>query len=301
MKWSALIIVKVCLLSGCLLAPVAQAKAASKADEAVEVIRHYQKAFRFEYHLELLELVLSETEDEFGPYRLQPVPEDVPEVSEARGVRMLDRGDIDLVFLSTSIDREEQFHPVRIPLLKGLLGFRLLLINESHQPQYSEVLSLTELRDEFWMGFNPHWVDYDIYKANDFNIISSVQYDELFSMLNAGRFDFIPRGVNEIWRELAYFTPSHPNLSIEQELVLYYPYPVYFFVDPDNDRLHERLTRGLEKLQEDGRFHELLKAHFEDDVTLARLNERRLFELDNPTLPDKDLAEDMKWWLEQAR
>ncbi len=268
-------------------------------DESVTVIRHYQKAFRYEYHLELLNLVLSATEDEFGPYRLQPVPEEGPEVSEARGVRMLERGLIDVVFLSTSRGREERFRPVRTPLLKGLLGFRLLLIDQSNQHRFSNVSSLSSLKSDFKLGFNPHWVDYGIYEANGFKLANSVQYEELFSMLTAGRFDFFPRGVNEIWQEHAYFSSIYPSLEVEQELALFYPYPVYFFVDHENDQLHERLTRGLEIIEEDGRFRELLRDHFQEAVTKANLNERRLFELENPLLPDGAPAEEMNWWMKQ--
>ncbi len=263
----------------------------------VTEIRHYQQEFRYNYHLKLLDLVLSVTEDEFGPYRLTPVPEGGPEVAEARGVRMLANDEIDLVFLSTSREREDMFLPVRVPLLKGLLGFRLLLINPLDQPRFSDVTTLSDLTEDFRLGFNPHWVDYRIYENAGFDMVSSVSYDELFAMLDAGRFDIFPRGVNEVWQELIFFRSAHPNIDVERELLLYYPFPVFFFVRPENDQLRERLYRGLELIQEDGRFQKLLMRHYQPFVEKARLPQRRLIELENPTLPKDINVPDRDWWL----
>ncbi|MFE8072424.1 hypothetical protein QQM79_15305 [Marinobacteraceae bacterium S3BR75-40.1] len=273
------------------------AKGLALPDETATTIRYYQKAFRYQYHRALLKLVLSATEDKYGPYRMQPFPATGKEVSEARGLDLLEDGIIDVVFLSTSREREAKFRPVRIPLLRGILGYRLLMIRRERQAVFAKVRTLDELRAEFIAGFNPQWADYPIYAANRIALVDTAAYSNLFGMLVGSRFDYIPRGVNEIWEELAHFRTRFPDLAVESHLALYYPFPVYFFVRRDNEALAKRLETGLNRIKQNGRFAQLFWQYHGEAIARAKAGSRLIFLLDNPTLPEDTPAIDMSWWL----
>lgn len=64
-------------------------------------------------------------------------------------------------------------------------------------------------------------------------------------MLNHDRFDFLPRGVNEIFEEYALRKDLLENVIIEPHLALYIPGATYVFVSPKYPELAERLEIGL--------------------------------------------------------
>ena len=261
-----------------------------------DTLNYFQTGFRFAYHRALLQATLDVTDDVYPATELKAYP-DQGEVPEARGLHFLEKGQIDVVFLSTSRERESRFLPVRMPLLRGLLGLRLLLINQQDQADFAATVDLERLKSRFKMGFQPQWVDYGIYQDNGFGVVTETGYEPLFAMLAEKRFDFFPRGVNEIYDELAYFRPVHPSLTIEETIALYYPYPVYFFVNRANTALAARLQLGLERLKANGDFQRLFDRHYGEAIAKAQLSRRRLFVLRNSTLPAHTPQVDSSWWL----
>ena len=69
------------------------------------------------------------------------------------------------------------------------------------------------------------------------------------------RFDYFPRGLYEVWGEQK--VNADKNLVIEDSLMLYYPAPIYFFVNKKNVALANRIERGLRIAMQDGSFDKL--------------------------------------------
>jgi len=101
---------------------------------------------------------------------------------------------VDIIWTVTSKTRERQLLPIRIPLLKGLLGHRVLIIRKKEKRIFSAVLNLEDLQ-QFTAGQGHDWPDVKILQANGINVSTASTYDGLFSMLQAARFDFFPRGI----------------------------------------------------------------------------------------------------------
>ena len=78
----------------------------------------------------------------------------------------------------------------------------------------------------------------------------------MFKMLAAKRFDYMIRGAEEIWSELELH--SNSPFMAEENLLIHYTLPVYFFVNPNNTQLATRLKTGLEIAQKDGSLKQLL-------------------------------------------
>lgn len=251
---------------------------------------------RYGEYIDLLRAALDTTVASDGPYTLQSSG---LVMNEARFFEEAARGrSVNVVWGATSSAREKALLPVRIPLSKGLLGYRLFLIRKADQPRFDPVRTTADLRSfSFGLGFA--WGDIPIYRAAGFKVQISL-YEQLFPMLAGGRFDVLSRGVNEIFDEVARIARSEPDLAIERHLVLHYPYPFYFFVSPQQPQLAARIDKGLRTLVDDGRFEKIFLSHNQSNIGQARLGERHLIELANPDLPPLTPLDDPRLWYRPA-
>lgn len=242
--------------------------------------------------VELLQLVLDKTVATHGPYRLQP---SAP-LNEKRYRESLRHDvNISLAWLSVSAENEREFLAVRIPLRKGLLGYRVLVIRRQDQAKFARIQNVEQLK-VLRMGQGTGWNDIPLLRANGFNVVVSQSYDNLFNLLANGRVDYLSRGINEAWREVESFRVQYPDLAVEPALMLYYPWPKYFYLNRRNAALAQRLELGLRLAQQDGSFERLFRRYHQSDILHAELGKRRVFCIHNPLFPPQRAAEAQRWW-----
>jgi hypothetical protein len=270
---------------------------ASAAEPLVVKIRSLRKTSSDyepskEYKYQLLQLILGKTEKSEGPFRIE-LEKDW--VTQARNLELLKTGYLSLIMTMTSKERERDFHPIRIPVFKGMYGYRLAIINRADQKTFSAVRTLGDFQ-KLWAGQGAHWPDTQILRTNGFKVVGSSRYKELFDMLKARRFDFFPRGLHEPWRELDDI--NDPTLVVEKELVIHYPAPGYIFTGKQNRKLADRLERGFRIALKDGSFDTLFYNHptIKKVLKLANLKERRLFRLNNPLLSAATPLDQKELW-----
>ncbi len=217
--------------------------------------------------------------------------------TQRREMTMLEEGRTDFMWAGTTPELERRLIPIRIPLYKGLMGFRILLINRGDEARFSEVHSLDQLRG-FKFGQGDTWADTDILEAEEFSLVTSNDIHNLFKMLSARRFDALPRGLVEPWDEVEKMPEL--NFSVEEELLIVYPLPAYIFVSPHRPDLAKKLEAGLLRAIEDGRFDQYLLSDPRVSAALkrARLQERRLFRLNNPFLSDETPLDNPDLWFD---
>lgn len=266
------------------------------ANAANEPVYYYQKDSRYEYYQTLLRKTLEVTEKEYGVAVAQAYRPEEADVTEARGLSLLTQKHIQVAFWSSKPAREERARAVPVALEEGLLGLRLLMIDGESQPEFDRIKTHEQLLKEFLVGFNPLWGDYSIYQYNGFNLLPANKYDVLFKMLASGRFDYFPRGLTEVWRELDRFQPIYPNLRVENKFALYYNYPVYFYVHKDNEVLAQRLQKGLAQLNESGEFARIFQQYFGNNIARANLAQRTIIVLNTPDLTGRYLTAAPSWW-----
>jgi ABC-type amino acid transport substrate-binding protein len=248
---------------------------------------------RQDYFVELLRLALEKSADSDGPFVLQTCNLEMQ--FQDRGLRLLQRGEvINLAWTMTSIEREQQLLPIRIPLLKGLLGYRIFIIREADQDKFAAVRSLDDLK-RFTAGQGLRWPDTEILRANGLDVLVGSSYDGLFAMLRKHRFDYFPRGITEAWKELE--AHSGQGLAVENTLLLHYPTAIYYFVNKNDTNLAARIERGLRRAIEDGSFESLFQHYNARWIEGTDMKQRRIFELENPLLPaETPLAETGLWF-----
>jgi ABC-type amino acid transport substrate-binding protein len=250
---------------------------------------------RMNFYWDILQLALDETQGKWGPFSLQPSPK---VMTPARAEMQLGNSqDISVMARTTSIERENKLLPIRIPLDKGLTGYRLFLIKANNQAAFNGIRGTSELR-QFSIGQAASWIDVDILRQAGLDVVTGPTYESLFPMLEAGRFDLLSRGVNEIRAELSANAPTYPDLAVEKRLVLYYPLPRYFFFPktPEGEKLAQRAEEGLRALMRNGKFQKRY-AQFKTSI-LADLNlsGRRVIRIANPTLSKETLLADKELW-----
>ncbi|MDC7706901.1 hypothetical protein [Vogesella indigofera] len=237
-----------------------------------------------------LQLALDKSDQD---YELAPV---LPEMLQGRSIAraMGSDGDIDVLWTMTTREREALLLPVRFPVDKGLLGWRIAIVRQDKAEQFANVQTLQDLR-YFTAGQEHDWPDTRILRESGLPVMTAGQYDSLFRMLVAKRFDYFPRGVAEAWGEV----DARPRLglTVDRFIVLHYPAAEYFFVSPRKPYLAEHIWQGLLRAQADGSFDRLFHAHFDPLLRRARLSQRRVIELPNPMLDAvRLLPADSPWW-----
>ena len=213
---------------------------------------------------------------------------------QARSIRELELGrGLDIIWTMTSAEREESLLPIRVPIDRGLLGWRLLMVRQDNLARFSHAHRLSDLQD-LRAGLGADWPDTAILRKAGLTVDESARYGDLFLKLAAGRIDYFPRGVNEVWGELQ--ARKEAGLTVEPRLALHYPTAMYFFVNKRDTALAADITRGLEKALHDGSFEALFQRYFGGDIQRAKLGERQILELKNPLLPAETPLGDAKLW-----
>lgn len=98
---------------------------------------------RGSYFTELLQLALDQSSDKYGAYQMKQIS--VPMYQE-RQLKSVESGLIDVMWTMTSKEREKIAKPVYIPLMKGLLGYRVFIINKKDKQKFLDISATEELR-----------------------------------------------------------------------------------------------------------------------------------------------------------
>ena len=269
----------------------------SPAFSSEAVIRYFPSGTIYEYRWKLLELALTHTNDIAKPLQLAPFTENV---TQNRGLSLLESGAIDVIALGTNAEREAQLLPVKIDILRGIVGFRLLVIRAADQKRITQMDDVS-LRKQLMFGLNSQWADLPIMRANGFSVITSSDYENLFVMLAANRFDAFRRGLNEARRELDERKQNYPQLAIEKSRALYFPYPVYFWVNKNNVALAKRIELGLNRSLADGSFRKLFESYHAAEIAAIKKEKRKVILLDNTILPAGNAKPDTSWWWPKSK
>jgi len=249
---------------------------------------------RGQYKESVLRLALEHTVDSYGPYKNTT---DAPIMNALQARKQLQTGKILNVFIAvTNKDWEKETIAIKYPVRKGLINYRLLLIHKDDLPLFANIKTIDELK-QLTAGLLFGWSITSMLGEQGFNIIKANNYDGIFRMLDVHRFNYLPRGVNEIFSELEQRDNDINNVVIEPNLALYIPTPSYIFVSPKYPRLAKRLQEGFELMLEDGSFEALFQAHFAENIRKSNLHNRNILIISPTNIPiDTPFERDELWF-----
>jgi hypothetical protein len=251
---------------------------------------------RARYPIALLQLCLAKTSLDF---QLRPSADPM---QQARSLRLVEtNGGVDVLWTLTSIAREAKLRAIRIPIDRGLMGWRLLLIKQQDQEKFDHITSVEGLA--LLEGGQGHdWPDLPILRLGKLSVTGSSSYQGLFKMLARGHIDYFPRSAMEIWPELDAHQGQHGNIdfAVEETMAIHYPAALYFFVHKNNQQLADALENGLRLAIADGSMQQLFNQFFHATLNLSRLHERRVITLENPLLPKETPLANASYWFNPA-
>lgn len=261
---------------------------------SVDVKTDVAYARRTEYFAKLLRLAL----DKSGA-KSRLVPVSTLPVSASRNSRSLMQSKYDICWMHSSVEREELLVPVRIPLIKGLMGWRIAFVRKDDTARFHNIHQLSDLK-KLRAGQGHDWLDTKIMRANGLTVSTSVYRDSLLAMLTHKRIDYFPRSVSEIWDELEMH--SDLDIAIDTQFALWYPNVAYFFVTQENRALAKLVERGLENAIMDGSFDIIFNAYFEDFIRQAQLEGRELIVLKHPDVAEQKFPLDRTelWYMPKS-
>ena len=269
--------------------------ALSAAPGPVKVVYPAPESPRDTRHADLIELVetaLRRTEPKYGPFTFGP--SDLL-MNESRALVELARGgSVNIAWSSTSEDKERDLLPVRIPMRKGIMGYRIALVDRRRREAFRSVRSLEDLQ-KLTMIQGRGWGDVALFEANGCKV-SVGEYDGLFTMVTSGRGDLFFRGINEVFPELEAWGRDNPDLAVEEHLLVYYPWPFYCFFNRADHDLARRIETGLRIMMKDGSFDRIFQKYSGRWIRLAALGARRRIDLTNPVLPKATPLADASLW-----
>lgn len=245
------------------------------------------------YAIKMLELALSHLDKE---YKVQTSYE---KYTQSKTNEELKNNDlINVIWEASDKTMEDEFRPIRICLYKGLLGYRILIINKKNQDKFDRIETLDELK-QMTFGQGRFWADTRILEANQFKVVKVTKYTNIFFMVDGERFDAFPRGVLEPFSELAK-RPELSNLVVEKNLMMVYKMPFYLFVEKNNNQLADDLELGLNRAIADGSFDEVFynDPSIKDVLEKANMKNRKVFYLDNPVLTKETPLERAELWFD---
>lgn len=240
------------------------------------------------YSTELLNLALEKTRKEYGDFKLQPIP---PR-NYTRALKAAVDDEYPNLLIETSYEQALTHHAkldfINFPIDLGILGYRVCFINPKLKASNKKIETLDHLR-QYNFAHGVGWADTTIFRHNGLKVQEVDNYDGIFLMVIGGRVDFFCRGANEILGEIEQFS-NLKELTFDEQFLLVYPLPRFFYLNARNKLAKERIELGLRRAYADGSLQELWKIHFLPSLDVVNLSHRNVIYLENPLLKGLDMS-----------
>ncbi len=235
---------------------------------------------RREFEFSLIRLLLDESVKQYGPYTF--------EVSKIKFSRYdaLDRvadGRFDLGLVphwDEEPDFSEKLITIPFAVWSGYLGYRQLVVRKDRIEDFENLRSLQALK-KLTVGQGESWRDNHFYRRNNIKVVEAQTFKSLFTMLQRGRFDCVPLGVNEINGTLNSLNgkKGKVDFAVVPGVLVHYPLHIYFIVGKHNKKLAHRLDYSLKNYVGDGRYDAMLNTFMGDKLKVLQDPETIVIEL----------------------
>jgi len=216
-------------------------------------------------------------------------------IPKPRALDFMSQGkEIDVIYGGSTKERESKAKPIRIPVLKGLNGWRIPLVHHDSINLFSKINNF-EAFQQLTPGQFHSWSDTKVIESNGIHVEKGSDYEGLFLMLDKQRFDYFPRSILEIFHE--YNERKHLNITIEKTSIIHYPTAYYFYVGKNNKTLANDIQLGLEQAIKDGSFSTIFNKHFGKLIETFNPKNRKIFSLKNPFLPKETPLNRKELWV----
>lgn len=248
---------------------------------------------RSNYNLSILRKALNHSVQKYGPYRLEIIEQSIPNYRKLQFLR--ENKLINVAMAMTSQEREQDAIPIRIPIRRGILNYRLLMVHKKHLTKFENITTAAQLQ-ELTVGLRRSWALWDTMSYLDYKVVSAYSYDSVFKMLAKERFDYIPRGIHEIYDEIAIRKKDMPALTVAPKIALYIPAAFYIFVAPNRPEIAHRIEYGLEQMLANNEIVTLFNQFYGEAIKRSDIANRHIINVGNPLMPAETPFERKALW-----
>lgn len=245
------------------------------------------------YEKEVLIAVLKATEDDYGPWEVTETLDEYPGDEEA--LVFSEKGhDLFVTIAGNQKFGEDDMIVISKPMTKNLLGYRIPIIRESDLDKFQNISNKEEVQ-KLNHGIPLTWSDAVIFRENGYQVVEDGDFDDIFERLENELFDYSAYGVNEVVSIFENRASRRSGLTIDQNLLFFYPFPLVFYVNPNLPELAARVEEGMKRIIDSGELDTIFDSYYGDVVEKLNLKDRKLIILDNPLIPDefRDLKPDL--------
>ena len=251
---------------------------------------------RDKYKTDLIKLILDNSGIDYSLYYYQE-----PGAHSVQ-IQRLKKGVITLRSLGATQEQENKFIPIRIPIFKGLIGYRVFLINKADQYKFDKIRSINDLQKLTGIqGYG--WADIKIMEDAGLPQIA-VKGKAIYRMVNrGGRADYFSRAVYEAAGELQTMKTAFPDVAIEKRIFLTYPFAMYFYITPQHSELAEKIRTSFQELVDSGQFDQFFYHHpyIRSAIEKAHLEDRIRFDLTNNYLSPETINLPKQYWFDMEK
>lgn len=244
---------------------------------------------RKNYEREILMAVLKATENEFGVYAIDEDTVELPGDEEAKAFSEKDYDVLVTVFGNRKFDKQDLFI-IEKPLAKNLLGYRIPIVHSGVLDQFNSQAEVSNLK-KLVHGIPNTWNDVQIFEENGYSVLEKGSLDDLFERLANKEFDYTTFGANEVISVFEARATTFNNLTLVNDLMFYYPFPLVFCVNPKHKSLTKRLAVGLESIENNGKLDAIFNSFYATLIENLKLNDREVIQLNNPFIYDSSWTE----------
>ncbi|GAA5218225.1 transporter substrate-binding domain-containing protein [Corallincola platygyrae] len=277
--------------------------AAHASGPGVDVLRMVPKQSETDVsHAFLMDAVtaaMENTVDDFGPYQIEMMP--IP-LNQGLILHLLEfPGVLDLVASAPTEERETTFRAIRVPLMMGLLGYRMMLVHPDRIDEFNSFTKPEQLKSLVACQ-GAQWPDADLLENQGYRVYRVEGYEEMFHFVRDGTCDYFPRAITEGYGELEAFNQKHPDAPLAKfdRILLHYFVPLYFFTGQHNYELAARIELGLQRAIDSGELKKLLEQNpvTQSAFPLSKWKESIVFKVANPDLSKSTPIYQAHYWLQ---
>jgi ABC-type amino acid transport substrate-binding protein len=191
-----------------------------------------------------------------------------------------------------ALEKQGSIKAIRVPLERGLLGYRICLVRDEDADLLENVRSVDDLR-KIRIGQGIGWGDITVYRNAGIGVVEAPfnSVSDPVKALASGHFDALPLGVNEYKIFLQAYNKEASGITAERHIVISYPWFRYVWVSTaakDSNLLLEALDKGFGIIAANGEFVAIYEKYKGADPKRQQVG-RRTIHLQSPYSTDEDV------------
>lgn len=208
--------------------------------------------------------------------------ESIQRIAASRVPSASNPGGLSVGMFGVGPEIHRRLRPVPIPVVGGLLGLRGLWVKSDRSGRFASMRSPQDLASTVAVQ-GVGWSDAAILRRAGIPTHTTEPL-HLLELLRQERVDFFPKGLPELEQDGRLIRRNFPELGLQGDLLLAYPFALLFYVHPANAELARAIETGFRRALADGSYEELIRREvFTPWLRRSlRLENRRVISLPNP-------------------